>query len=143
MPAPSFAVDKKDRFAFGIWCLQNRGRDPFGDQTRPEISVADCIKGMAKRNVYSFEFHDNDIIPFGASAGERDRCIRDTKKLIIKANAMVSASGRNRLRATPARNSTGRNTTIVVMVDTRIGIATSCAAASTASRRGWPSPRWR
>ncbi len=69
--------------------------------------------------------------------------VRDTRKLIISANAMVSASGMNRLRATPVRNSTGRNTTMVVIVDTRIGIATSFAAASTASRRDWPRPRWR
>ena len=69
--------------------------------------------------------------------------MRETKKLIISANAMVSASGRNRLRATPARKSTGKKTTMVVMVETRIGIATSCAAASTASRRDWPMPRCR
>ena len=70
--------------------------------------------------------------------------MRDTKKLIISAKAMVSASGMNRLRATPVRNSTGKNTTMVVMVDTRIGIATSCAAVEhrVASRSG-PSPRWR
>lgn len=77
-----FAPQKSDKFAFGIWCIQNRGRDPFGDVTRPEISVADCLKGLAKRNVYSFEFHDNDIIPFGAAASEKDRCIREIKKLM-------------------------------------------------------------
>jgi len=82
MPADRFAVEKKDRFAFGIWCIQNRGRDPFGDQTRPELSVADCLKGLAKRNVYSFEFHDNDIIPFGVSPTERERHIKDVKKLM-------------------------------------------------------------
>jgi xylose isomerase len=77
-----FAIRKEDRFAFGIWCLQNRGRDPFGDCTRPELSVAECLKGLAQRNVYGFEFHDNDIVPFGASAAERDRSIREMKKLM-------------------------------------------------------------
>ncbi len=80
MPSHFYAPTKEDRFAFGIWCLQNRGRDPFGDQTRQEISALDCIKGLAQRNCYGYEFHDNDIIPFGASASQRDGIVRDLKK---------------------------------------------------------------
>jgi xylose isomerase len=82
MPSHFYAPTKLDRFAFGIWCLQNRGRDPFGDQTRPEISALDCIRGLAQRDCYGFEFHDNDLIPFGASAAERDRILRDVKKAL-------------------------------------------------------------
>ena len=82
MPLPTFAPAKEDKFAFGLWCLQNRGRDPFGDQTRPEISALDCIRGLAQRNCYGFEFHDNDIIPFGASAKERDQILKDVKKAL-------------------------------------------------------------
>jgi len=82
MPSSNFAPTKEDKFAFGLWCLQNRGRDPFGDQTRPEISALDCIRGLAQRNCYGFEFHDNDIIPFGASAKERDQILKDVKKAL-------------------------------------------------------------
>jgi xylose isomerase len=82
MPPPTFAPTKEDKFAFGLWCLQNRGRDPFGDQTRPEISALDCIRGLAQRNCYGFEFHDNDIIPFGAPAKERDQILKDVKKAL-------------------------------------------------------------
>ncbi len=82
MPLLTFAPAKEDKFAFGLWCLQNRGRDPFGDQTRPEISALDCIRGLAQRNCYGFEFHDNDIIPFGASAKERDQILKDVKKAL-------------------------------------------------------------
>jgi len=80
MASHFYAPTKEDKFAFGIWCLQNRGRDPFGDQTRQEISAVDCIKGLAHRNCYGYEFHDNDIIPFGASASQRDHIVRDLKK---------------------------------------------------------------
>jgi xylose isomerase len=80
MPSLDFKPTKEDKFAFGIWCLQNRGRDPFGDQTRPEMSPLECIRGLAKRNCYGFEFHDNDIIPFGASASQQDQILRDIKK---------------------------------------------------------------
>ena len=80
MPSHFYAPTKEDRFAFGIWCLQNRGRDPFGDQTRKEISAVDCIKGLAQRNCFGFEYHDNDIIPFGATAAKRDGIVKELKK---------------------------------------------------------------
>ncbi len=82
MPSAAFAPSREDRFAFGIWCLQNRGRDPFGDQTRPELSAIDAIKGLAQRNCYGFEFHDNDMIPLTASASQRDSIVRDVKKVM-------------------------------------------------------------
>jgi xylose isomerase len=81
-----YAPTKQDKFAFGIWCLQNRGRDPFGEQTRPELSALDCIRGLAERNCYGFEFHDNDIIPFGASAAQRGQILRDLKKALADWN---------------------------------------------------------
>lgn len=82
MPAADFTPNKHDKFAFGIWCLQNRGRDPFGDATRLPISAIDCIAGLAKRGCYGFEFHDNDLIPFDASASQRDEILSDVKKCI-------------------------------------------------------------
>jgi xylose isomerase len=82
MPSHFYAPTKQDKFAFGVWCLQNRGRDPFGDVTRPELPALECIRGLAQRNCYGFEFHDNDVIPFGASASQRDQILRDLKKAL-------------------------------------------------------------
>jgi xylose isomerase len=82
MSSPRFAPTREDKFAFGLWCLQNRGRDPFGDQTRPEMAALEAIKGLAQRQCYGFEFHDNDVLPFGASAGQRDAILRDVKKVM-------------------------------------------------------------
>ncbi len=82
MASKSFAPTKADKFAFGIWCLQNRGRDPFGDVTRPVIEPIDCIRGLAERNCYGFEFHDNDLIPFDVSPRQREQLIAETKKVM-------------------------------------------------------------
>ena len=82
MPSHFYAPTKQDKFAFGIWCLQNRGRDPFGDQTRPELSALECIRGLAQRNCYGFEFHDNDIIPFEADAKQKKQILSDVKKAL-------------------------------------------------------------
>jgi xylose isomerase len=80
MPSHNYAPTREDKFAFGLWCLQNRGRDPFGDQTRPELPALECINGLAQRNCYGFEFHDNDIVPFGAPAAQRDQIVKDVKR---------------------------------------------------------------
>lgn len=93
--ADSYAVTKADKFTFGIWCIQNRGRDPFGVETRPVLSAEQCIRGMAERNVYSFEFHDNDLIPFGASAAQRDAVVRDIKKLLADLDIKATAGTTN------------------------------------------------
>src|SRR3954453_10074098 len=82
MAASDYAPSRQDRFAFGVWCLQNRGRDPFGDQTRPELPALEAIKGLARRNCYGFEFHENDGPPLGASAAQRDQILRDVKKVM-------------------------------------------------------------
>jgi xylose isomerase len=82
MPTDAYAPTPQDKFAFGIWCLQNRGRDPFGDQTRPALSAIDAISGLAKRGCYGFEFHDNDVIPFDATPAQRDLILKDVKKAI-------------------------------------------------------------
>jgi xylose isomerase len=82
MPSDRFAPTKQDRFAFGIWCLQNRGRDPFGDATRPELPALEAIKGLAQRGCYGFEFHDNDIVPFDASPAQRDQILKDVKRAV-------------------------------------------------------------
>lgn len=80
MPSHFYAPTKEDKFAFGVWCLQNRGRDPFGDQTRPELSALDCIRGLAQRNCYGFEFHDNDVTPFDATPAQKKQILNDLKK---------------------------------------------------------------
>ena len=37
MPADEFTPAKSDRFTFGLWTVGNRGRDPFGSETRDVV----------------------------------------------------------------------------------------------------------
>ncbi len=76
----SLKPKKSDRFSFGLWTIMNTGRDPFGEPTRPPINPLDVIVELAKRNVYSFEMHAEDLVPMGTSARERDRLVREAKK---------------------------------------------------------------
>jgi xylose isomerase len=77
-----FAPTLADKFAFGIWCLQNRGRDPFGDATRPTLSAIDALRGLAQRGCYGFEFHDNDLWPIDAAPEQKKAIIGDVKKVM-------------------------------------------------------------
>ncbi len=78
----SYQPKKEHRFSFGLWCTANRGRDPFGEETRDRLDPLTNIKELGKRNVYGFNFHDDDLIPFGASLQQRNKIIKETKKIM-------------------------------------------------------------
>ena len=58
--------------------------------------------------------------------------VRETRNDAKSENEIVNVSGMKSSFAWPSRNTVGRNTTMVVMVETKIGIATSRAASRTA-----------
>jgi xylose isomerase len=71
MPTPTPA----DRFSFGLWTVGWQARDPFGDATRPALDVVEAVERLAERGAWGLTFHDDDLIPFGADAGTRDKQI--------------------------------------------------------------------
>jgi len=75
----SYAPKKSDKFTFGLWTVGNPGRDPFGDPVRPPLSPTRIVQKLAELGAYGVNLHDNDLVPFGASAAERDRIVRDFK----------------------------------------------------------------
>ncbi|MBL8728076.1 MAG: xylose isomerase [Planctomycetes bacterium] len=64
-----------DRFTFGLWTVGNPGRDPFGGPVRATMDPDHIVRGLAKVGAYGVNLHDDDLIPFGASARERDRLV--------------------------------------------------------------------
>jgi xylose isomerase len=77
-----FEPQKSDKFTFGLWTLGNPGRDPFGDVVRKGYSPIEMCEALGKLGVYGLNFHDNDLIPFGASAQEIDRLMAGFKKAL-------------------------------------------------------------
>ena len=77
----AYKPKKSDKFAFGLWTVGNPGSDPFGPPTRKPPSPFDSIRKLGEMGCYGFEFHDNDLVPFGASASERDKIIKKAKKV--------------------------------------------------------------
>ena len=70
------------KFTFGLWTVGNRGRDPFGDATRPSLSPATIVERLSKLGAYGVNLHDNDLVPIDASAAERDRIVSEFKKAL-------------------------------------------------------------
>ena len=64
-----------DKFTFGLWTVGWPARDPFGDATRPPLDPVEAVHRLAELGAYGVTLHDDDLIPFGSSADERDRCI--------------------------------------------------------------------
>lgn len=67
------------KFAFGLWTVGNRGRDPFGDAVRPTISPNDIVALLAGCGAWGVNLHDNDLVPIDATTAERDRIVREFK----------------------------------------------------------------
>ena len=59
----------EDRFSFGLWTVSWQGRDPFGDGTRPALDPIEAIEKLAEAGAWGVTFHDDDLVPFGSSAG--------------------------------------------------------------------------
>ena len=70
-----FAPRPEHRFTFGLWTVGNRGRDPFGHETRPALDPVESVHRLAELGAYGVNLHDDDLVPPGSSAGERDQIV--------------------------------------------------------------------
>ena len=83
------------RFTFGLWTLGNVGRDPFGDPTRAEVDPVDTVGLLGQLGAWGVNLHDNDLVPFGASAAERDRIVSRFKGAVDAAGLVVPMTTTN------------------------------------------------
>ena len=63
------------RFTFGLWTVGNPGRDPFGGPTREPLDPVDSVRKLAELGAWGISLHDEDLVPHGSSAAERDRIV--------------------------------------------------------------------
>ncbi len=77
------------KFTFGLWTVGNRGADPFGTQVREKLSPVEIVEMLAEVGAYGVNFHDNDLVPIDATAGEKAQIIGDFKKACADNNIKV------------------------------------------------------
>ncbi|MHB1717383.1 MAG: xylose isomerase [Acidimicrobiales bacterium] len=85
IPQPS----RSDRFTFGLWTVGWSARDTFGDATRDPLDPVLSVHRLADLGAYGVTFHDDDLVPFGASAPERDSIIARFKNALDETGLVV------------------------------------------------------
>jgi xylose isomerase len=83
------------KFTFGLWTVGNRGRDPFGEPTRPVIDPITAVRELSGLGAWGVNFHDNDLVPIDATAAERDRIVRDFKRALADHDMAVPMATTN------------------------------------------------
>jgi len=83
------------KFTFGLWTVGNTGQDPFGDDVRRAMEPHELVYLLADVGAYGLNFHDNDLIPFGASAAERETILKDFKKALKDTGLVVPMATTN------------------------------------------------
>lgn len=83
------------KFTFGLWTVGNTGGDPFGDDVRSAMKPHELVYLLADVGAYGVNFHDNDLVPFGASAAEREVILKDFKKALKDTGLVVPMATTN------------------------------------------------
>ncbi|WP_393061854.1 xylose isomerase [Streptomyces sp. LN549] len=90
-----FTPTPADRFTFGLWTVGWRGNDPFGDATRPALDPVESVERLAELGAHGVTFHDDDLIPFGASDSERAAIVSRFKDALDRTGLKVPMATTN------------------------------------------------
>jgi len=83
------------RFTFGLWTVGNPGRDPFGEPTRAPLDPVETVERLAELGAYGVSLHDNDLVPYGVSASERDRIVARFRDALSRTGMRVAMATTN------------------------------------------------
>jgi xylose isomerase len=83
------------RFTFGLWTVGNPGRDPFGGPTREPVDPVDSVHKLAELGAWGISLHDEDLVPWGSSAAERDRIVARFKAALEETGLGVGMATTN------------------------------------------------
>jgi xylose isomerase len=83
------------RFTFGLWTVGNIGRDPFGEPVRHKASAVDLVRLLGEVGAYGVNFHDNDLVPIGATTAERDRIVQEFRAALANSGLVVPMATTN------------------------------------------------
>ena len=90
-----YAPRPEHHFTFGLWTVGNPGRDPFGEPVRPLLSPVTIVRKLAELGAYGVNLHDNDLVPSGATAADRDRIVREFKQALSDTGLKVPMATTN------------------------------------------------
>ena len=90
-----YTPQKTDKFTFGLWTVGNPGADPFGGPVRTPVTPPQRVRKLAALGAYGVNLHDNDLVPFGASASERDAIVKEFQAALDETGMKVPMATTN------------------------------------------------
>jgi len=93
--ADTFTPQKSDKFSFGLWTVGNIGRDPFGDPVRAPLDPVRSVQKLAELGAWGINFHDNDLVPFDATAQQRDDIVKRFRQALDEHGMVVPMATTN------------------------------------------------
>ena len=95
MAGKQYTPKPEDKFTFGLWTVGNRGRDPFGEATRPSVAPITIVEELSKLGAYGVNLHDNDLLPIDVTPQERDRIVAEFRKALAATGMKVPMATTN------------------------------------------------
>jgi xylose isomerase len=86
---------RDDKFTFGLWTVGNRGRDPFGFETRAPLDPTETVRRLADLGAYGVSFHDDDLVPPGTPAAERHEIVKRFRQALDETGLVVPMATTN------------------------------------------------
>ena len=86
---------RDDKFTFGLWTVGNRGRDPFGFETRARLDPTETVRRLADLGAYGVSFHDDDLVPPGTPAAERHEIVKRFRQALDETGLVVPMATTN------------------------------------------------
>jgi xylose isomerase len=91
----AFTPTPTDKFTFGLWTVGNPGRDPFGHGVRTPPSPVEIVHRLADLGAYGVNFHDDDLVPPGSSAAEREAIVKRFRRALDDTGVKVPMATTN------------------------------------------------
>lgn len=76
-------------FTTGLWNVGHPGGDPFGDPVRTPPDLRETVARLGEIGCWGVNLHDDDLVPVGTSAAERDRRVRDLRSALEEHGLVV------------------------------------------------------
>jgi xylose isomerase len=83
------------KLSIGLWCTAFEGTEVFGGATRPPLDPMDNLRLIARAGAWGFNFHDDDLVPFGSDAATTDRILQETRRVMDGEGLVASMATTN------------------------------------------------
>ncbi|MDA2815241.1 xylose isomerase [Nocardiopsis sp. RSe5-2] len=85
----------EDRFSFGLWTVGWQGVNTFGSAVRGPLDPVRAVHRLAELGAWGVTFHDEDLVPAGTGAAERERIIGRFRAALEETGVVVPMATTN------------------------------------------------